>query len=204
MGEAMPVTRASRWSLLNSVRETLERLLSSDETAFVTIEPMSTGKFVQFVGSARAGLTLDLPVSELDDLERQRAQAYFQQVGGQVREWYDDPFEDEEEFSPSFSFVLELGRDVHRAAQVSVEIFEQIYVAAGESWSEAELRISPHRRATPEHNTVSTGEPGRRTEVTWTTQQERDLYRQLKDIADSETTAIEDVIKRMLRRALSS
>lgn len=110
------------------VADELSALLRrTNADAFVIIEEARSGKFVQFAGRAGDPLWLDLPSQTLSEAEFERAVRYFR-LHGQESQEYD--LLDEPGGVPvnrQVSFQMSLGDDVQRAAQITLEIFLQVF-----------------------------------------------------------------------------
>jgi hypothetical protein len=102
-------------------------LKRQNEQAFVIFEEKTSGKFVQFAGSSREGLFLDLPSQTLDESEMARAKAYFLELGVQAEEYdvFDRP--GGRPVGRQCSFQKDFGRDVRAAASVVSEVFRRVY-----------------------------------------------------------------------------
>jgi hypothetical protein len=83
----------------------------------VVIEEMATKKFVQFSGARDEKLILDLPSQTLDRQERVRAEAFFAKLGVVRQPGVHD----------EYTYNLNLGNDVDRAAELTVHIFRDVY-----------------------------------------------------------------------------
>jgi hypothetical protein len=104
-------------------------LQKRNRDAFVIFEEKSSGKFVQFAGSANEGLLLDLPSQTLAKEEMERAKALFRELGIPGPETY-EMYTDKARKTVAgmqTSFQMDFGRDVVRAAQVVLAIFERVY-----------------------------------------------------------------------------
>lgn len=120
-GEGQNMNRAK-------IRIALEALLRRDNgDAFVIFEEKRTGKFVQFCGSARDDLFLDLPSQTLDQAQSLRADDYFAELGVRAEEYdmLDGP--GGKVVGRQRSFQKKLGRDVETAATIAERIFERVY-----------------------------------------------------------------------------
>jgi hypothetical protein len=93
----------------------------------VIFEEKHTQKFVQFAGSARQDLFLDLPAQTLDQADVQRAESYFRGLGVRAEEYdvYDAP--GGKVAGRQRSFQKALGRDVEVATNIATQIFERLY-----------------------------------------------------------------------------
>ncbi len=93
----------------------IQKTLSGPQGGFVIFEEKSTGKFVQFAGSSQEPLILDLPWQTLSEDEKVRARTVLAPHGGTEGE---------------HGFQLNLDRDADRAAQITMEVFRDVYQIA--------------------------------------------------------------------------
>ncbi len=120
-------------SLLGLNRLTMTRALAAllkrrYKNAFVVFEERLSGKFVQFAGSEKGTLLLDIPQQALDEEEITRAKQLFDNLG------IDNPVE-LDQIDPKtkkvvgkrIAFRMALGKDVKLAADVTVRVFAQVY-----------------------------------------------------------------------------
>ncbi|MCW5777742.1 MAG: hypothetical protein KIS87_15000 [Phycisphaeraceae bacterium] len=91
----------------------LQEVLSRNDAAFAIIEHSQSGKFVQFAGSKREPLLLDLPAEALTPEEWERAERLFSSLGGTRTE---------------SGFQLETGRDAGGAARIALRVFREVYL----------------------------------------------------------------------------
>lgn len=98
-------------AIADALRDLLER---SGPQAFVIFLDARSGNFVQFIGSKKEPLVLDLPFTSLSDEEMQRASYYFKGLG----------FEDAE---GEESFSVTLDQDVQQATQLAAGVFHSVY-----------------------------------------------------------------------------
>jgi hypothetical protein len=109
------------------VRAALTALLHRENGSFVIFEEKKSGKFVQFAGSKRDDLNLDLPAQTLDRREDQRAEVFFKGLGVRPEEYdvFDGP--GGKIAGRQRSFQKAFGRDVEAAATVVMQVFERVY-----------------------------------------------------------------------------
>lgn len=100
-----------------------------NKDAFVIFEEKRSGKYVQFAGSANEDLLLDLPSQTLTEEEMKRAEVLFRGLGIPGPETYEMYTDESMETvaGTQTSFHMGLGRDVVRAAEVTLAIFERVY-----------------------------------------------------------------------------
>ncbi len=67
------------------------------------------------------GLMLDFPIAELDENERYKALTFFQRLERHVGGWDEVSLSDDD-----FSFMLELGINLDRAAFIALELFREV------------------------------------------------------------------------------
>jgi hypothetical protein len=98
-----------------------------NKDGFVILEEKASGKFVQFCGSAREGLLLDLPCQALGGAEMERAKAYFLELG--VRPEGSDVSDGPggKVVGRQFSFQKRFGREARAAADVTIEVFRDVF-----------------------------------------------------------------------------
>ncbi len=110
------------------IKSALAALMCRDnEDAFLILMEKHTGKFLQFSGSARQPLILDLPAQALDHDQAQKAESYFQELGIRAVEYemFDAP--GGKVVGRQRSFQKSLGRDVEAAARIAENVFEYVY-----------------------------------------------------------------------------
>jgi len=115
------------------IRDALTALnLRVNVDAFVIVEDQVTRKFVQFAGSSNEPLTLDLPHQTLSELEFYRAVTFFRKlcVEGNEHQLFDEP--GGRVVGKQSSFNMEFA-SVEDAADVTVRIFEEVYLASPNS-----------------------------------------------------------------------
>jgi len=109
-----------RTAIVAALRALLDR---TNRDAFVIFQDKSSGKFVQFAGSAGEPLFLDLPAQALNDDESKRAAKLFRELaakspaGAAVRP----------EGGETRGFQLRFGRDAERAAEAALRVFREGY-----------------------------------------------------------------------------
>jgi hypothetical protein len=115
-----------------AITTALQRLLAQPEDAlpFVIVENAETRKFVQFTGSLKRPLLLDLPAQTLSEAEFYRAVTFFRRHGvvGQEYELLDAP--GGLPVTEQFSFQLPLG-SIADAAEVTLSLFDEVYHTPG-------------------------------------------------------------------------
>lgn len=112
--------------IVDALSELLQR---RNVDTFVIFEEEGSGKYVQFAGSANEDLLLDLPSQTLTEDEMKRAEVLFRELGipGPVTyETYTDKSR-KTVAGMQTSFQMDFGRDVVRAARVTLAIFERVY-----------------------------------------------------------------------------
>jgi hypothetical protein len=109
------------------IEAALNRLLASEEGAFVIFDDRASGKFVQFAGSRDEPLVLDLPVQQLSAAELERAKILFRDLGIGYEEWpvFDKP--GGQEIGAQGGFQLELGQDTRRGADLTLRVFTEVF-----------------------------------------------------------------------------
>ena len=110
------------------IREALIRLLSRPSGAFVIIEEPKSGKFVQFAGSEKEPLLLDLPSQTLTQDEMKKAIAVFSELGYPGPETF--PVQEHPGGPPAgeqTSFVVTFGKDVDKATELAVAVLHRVY-----------------------------------------------------------------------------
>ncbi len=113
----LSVSEALREPNEEAIANALENLLSRSETAaFVIFVDARSGNVVQFIGSKGGPLFLDLPFASLEEDERQRASAYFEENGFPGAEG------DE-------GFSVGLGRDLEAGTNLALDVFKYVYRA---------------------------------------------------------------------------
>jgi hypothetical protein len=121
-----PQTR--RTTHADIIRAALSRLMARPVGAFLIVEDPGSGKFVQFAGSEREPLMLDLPAQVLSSEEMARAKAVFREFGHPGPETYET--RDRPGGPPTgtrTSFVVAFGRDVDKATELAVAVLHRIY-----------------------------------------------------------------------------
>ena len=121
---------------LAEITQALTRLLQSNDGSSVVIFSESTSeKFVQF----KKPLILDLPFNLLNKQDIERATAFFRKLGvsgPEVQNLYYIPNGNgftsivpngNKIVSTAFFFKFDFGKDVDRAAQITLAIFRQVY-----------------------------------------------------------------------------
>jgi hypothetical protein len=114
----------------NRIVDALSGLLQRHNVdAFVIFEEKGSGKYVQFAGSANEGLLLDLPSQTLTEEEAKRAEVLFSELGIPGPETYEVYTDKSRKTAAGMqtSFQVDFGRDVVRAAMVTLAIFERVY-----------------------------------------------------------------------------
>lgn len=101
----------------------LQEVLRRNDAPFAIVEHVQSGKFVQFAGSARDPLLLDVPVQALAPDEQERAEQLFAALGGTQSE---------------SGFQLETGRDAGEAARIALRVFREVFQLP----HDAELTVS--------------------------------------------------------------
>ncbi|MEZ5944231.1 MAG: hypothetical protein R3C18_22810 [Planctomycetaceae bacterium] len=98
----------------------------TDDNPFVIIQHAETRKFVQFAGSARETLLLDLPYQTLSEPEFYRAVKMFRELGisGEEHDTYDRP--DGNVVGQQFTFNMAFD-SVDEAALTAQRVFREIY-----------------------------------------------------------------------------
>jgi hypothetical protein len=121
----VPVPETKNLAKIQSCLRTILR--EENEFAFVIFAEKRSGKFVQFTGSAKQGLQLDLPFQTLSEAEIAKARAFFRSQGIEAREYelFDRP--GGKVVGHQRTFKEDLGRDVRGAARMAQDIFEQVY-----------------------------------------------------------------------------
>jgi hypothetical protein len=92
-------------------------LPSFDHRPFVVFEDAESKKFVQFSGSNEEPLVFDLPSQTLNADERIRAEKMFAQMSVKRQPSVDD----------HYTYNVNYGKDVDRAADLTVRVFREIY-----------------------------------------------------------------------------
>lgn len=96
-----------------------DMLARETDGAFAVFEHAATQKFVQF-RSGLTGIELEFPLIDLTKDERRRADEYFARIGASQQ---DDGTPGE---GPP-TFLLRIGKDAARGAEVAMQIFEQVF-----------------------------------------------------------------------------
>ena len=104
--DPLPTTPEAR------ITAALQEVLRRNDAPFAIIEHPPTKKFVQFTGSARDTLMLDLAAQALTPEERARAEQLFVSLGGTQTE---------------VGFQLDTGRDAEEAARITLRVFREVY-----------------------------------------------------------------------------
>ena len=109
--------------ITNALSSLLNR---TNDDAFVIIEQLPSGKFVQFTGSATDPLYLDLPAQTLSEEEFERATQFFLELGVEVsnHQLLDKPGGEVVAQQTSFNMVI---HSVQDAANLVRQIFTVIY-----------------------------------------------------------------------------
>ena len=81
------------------------------------IRDRSTNKFVQLMGSTSDPLLLDVPFPEMTPEELARAEAFFLNLEGAVKNEY--------------AFNMDFDRDADRAAETVMALFREVYLIEG-------------------------------------------------------------------------
>ena len=87
-----------------------------NDDAFLTIEDTTTHKWFQLLGRPGDPISLYLPLDALDEEEAKRAKQYFGDLG----------FSDID-LGGTQSYLIDLAHDHEKAAEVSLNVFKQIY-----------------------------------------------------------------------------
>lgn len=110
------------------IRGALTRLLTRPSGAFVIIEEPNSGKFIQFAGSEKEPLLLDLPSQTLTQDEMKKAVAVFSELGHQGPETYQtQDYPGGPPAGEQMSFVVTFGKDVDKATELAVAVLQRVY-----------------------------------------------------------------------------
>jgi len=110
------------------VREALERLLQRPTGAYLIIEDVKSGKFVQFSGSIDEPLLLDLPSQTLSSGEMMQAKALFTKLGYPGPETYQlQKYPGGLPAGEQTSFMVNFGKDIENATELTLIVFHQVY-----------------------------------------------------------------------------
>lgn len=102
------------------IAEALTKLLDrKDNSAYMIIEGCGFRRFVQFAVGKQGQLILDLPSTQMNELERVRAKDFFAKLGVAP--------------NPKFRrydlYQLDLGQDCNRGAELTCRIFTDLFAA---------------------------------------------------------------------------
>lgn len=97
----------------------LHEVLGRNDAPFAIIEHSASGGFVQFAGSRRDPLLLELLDHGLSQEQRSRAEELFASRGGSYVDGGPD--------MPGGSFQLDFGRNAEEAARFALRIFRDVY-----------------------------------------------------------------------------
>jgi hypothetical protein len=121
-GLVAPTRNVNRERIEVALKALLQR---TNDDAFVIFEEKRSRKFVQFAGSARQDLMLDLPPQTLDQTEDARAEIYFRELG--TRPVEDQSSTLEGKIVRQRYYQKQFGRDAGAAAAAAMGVFERVY-----------------------------------------------------------------------------
>jgi hypothetical protein len=110
------------------VKELSNLLLRSNEDPFVIFEDTKTKKFVQFAGSTREQLLLDLPSIALSPPELERAKKLFAEYGVKLEQIPFSNYKGGPITGIESGFIMKLGKDVENAAEITLRVFSEVYL----------------------------------------------------------------------------
>ncbi len=115
----------------NSERITQELtslLTRSNKDAFVIFEDKETRKYVQFSGSIREPLLLNLPAVALSSSELDRAKKIFAEYNIKLEKSPFGKYEGGPVTGYDYQFFMDLGKDINKASKISMRIFNEVYL----------------------------------------------------------------------------
>ena len=111
------------------ITQELTSLLSrSNKDAFVIFEDKKTKKYVQFSGSIREPLLLNLPAVALSSSELDRAKQLFAEYNIKLEKSPHGDFEGGPVTGYDYQFFMELGKDANKAASITMRVFSEVYL----------------------------------------------------------------------------
>lgn len=111
------------------ISQALSGLLQrSNEDAFVILEDTKTKKYVQFAGSTREPLILNIPFIAFTPLELERAKKLFEEYKIKSEETPVSDYKGGPVTGKLSQFNMNLGNDIKRATEIALRIFSEVYM----------------------------------------------------------------------------
>ena len=109
------------------LHEALVRLMNNPDGEFVIASDSLSNKFIQFSGSSKKSLIVDLPIQTLSPDEIKRAARLFSEYGVNHERWavLDEP--DGGKVGIQAGFNLKVGRDIKKAVVIAMKVFSEVY-----------------------------------------------------------------------------